>query len=76
MAGIFGPVLVNYIREYNITHGVAAAQAYNTTMYVMAALLLIGFFCNLFVTGVHERHHMRAVEADAEVEAAPVFGSQ
>ena len=23
MAGIFGPVLVNYIREYNITHGVA-----------------------------------------------------
>jgi MFS family permease len=76
MAGIFGPVLVNYIREYNITHGVAAAQAYNTTMYVMAALLLIGFFCNLLVTGVHERHHMRAVEADAEVEAAPVFGSQ
>jgi MFS family permease len=25
MAGIFGPVLVNYIREYNVTHGVAAA---------------------------------------------------
>jgi MFS family permease len=25
MAGIFGPVLVNYIREYNITHGVAKA---------------------------------------------------
>ena len=23
MAGIFGPVLVNYIREYNVTHGVA-----------------------------------------------------
>jgi hypothetical protein len=29
MAGIFGPVLVNYIREYNVTHGVAAARAYN-----------------------------------------------
>ena len=29
MAGIFGPVLVNYIREYNILHGVAKAQAYN-----------------------------------------------
>ena len=76
MAGIFGPVLVNYIREYNITHGVAAAQAYNTTMYVMAALLVIGFLCNFFVSGVHERHHMRALEADAEVEAAPVFGRQ
>ena len=33
MAGIFGPVLVNYIREYNVTHGVAPAQqAYNVTM--------------------------------------------
>jgi MFS family permease len=76
MAGIFGPVLVNYIREYNITHGVAAAQAYNTTMYVMAALLIVGFICNFFVRAVDERHHMRAVEADAEVEAAPVFGRQ
>ena len=33
MAGIFGPVLVNYIREYNVTHGVPKAQAYNATMY-------------------------------------------
>src|SRR5712675_431770 len=49
MAGIFGPVLVNYIREYNITHGVAPAQAYNITMYVMAVLLVIGFICNAFI---------------------------
>ena len=76
MAGIFGPVLVNYIREYNVTHGVAPAQAYNVTMYVMAGLLVIGFICNFFVRSVHERFHMRAVEADAEVEAAPVFGSE
>jgi MFS family permease len=34
MAGIFGPVLVNYIREYNVTHGLAPAQAYNVTMRV------------------------------------------
>ena len=32
MAGIFGPVLVNYIREYNIAHGIVTAQAYNVTM--------------------------------------------
>jgi hypothetical protein len=76
MAGIFGPVLVNYIRQYNISHGVAAAQAYNLTMYVMAALLVVGFICNFFVRAVDERHHMRAVEADVEVEAAPVFGRQ
>ena len=28
-AGIFGPVLVNYIREYQIDHGVPKAEAYN-----------------------------------------------
>jgi MFS family permease len=65
MAGIFGPVLVNYIRAYNVAHGVAKAQAYNVTMYVMAVLLVIGFICNFFVTAVHERHHMKAQEAEA-----------
>jgi len=65
MAGIFGPVLVNYIRQYQIDHGVPKAQAYNITMYVMAALLLVGFLCNLFVTAVNTRHHMRHDTADA-----------
>ena len=64
MAGIFGPVLVNYIREYNVTHGVPKAQAYNTTMYIMAGLLVIGFICNCFVKAVRCRFHMKA-EADA-----------
>ena len=36
-AGILGPVLVNYIREYQIEQGIPAAQAYNVTMYVLAA---------------------------------------
>ena len=49
-AGVFGPVLVNYIRQYNVDHGVAKAQAYNVTMYLMAALLVVGFLCNLFIT--------------------------
>jgi hypothetical protein len=65
MAGIFGPVLVNYIRQYNIEHGVAKTAAYNVTMYVMAALLVVGFFCNLFIQAVDERHHMRHEDADA-----------
>ncbi len=75
MAGIFGPVLVNYIREYNLTHGVAKAQAYNVTMYVMAVLLVVGLICNALVKAVSSRYHMRAIAADDEVEAAPVFGS-
>jgi hypothetical protein len=76
MAGIFGPVLVNYIRKYNVTHGVAPAQAYNVTMHVMAGLFGHRVHLKLFVRSVHERFHMRAVEAEAEVEGAPVFGSE
>jgi MFS family permease len=61
-AGIFGPVLVNYIREYQINHGVAKADAYTVTMYIMAGLLFVGFLCNYFMTPVHERHHLGAAE--------------
>ncbi len=41
-AGVLGPVLVNYVRDYRIAHGVPKAEAYSTTMYVMTALLLVG----------------------------------
>jgi MFS family permease len=57
-AGVAGPVLVNYIREYQISRGIPAAQAYNVTMYLMAGLLVVGFFCNLAVRRVEERHYM------------------
>jgi MFS family permease len=58
LAGVLGPVLVNYIREYNVTHGVAKAEAYNFTLYIMAVLLVIGLICNCFVRKVHERFYM------------------
>src|SRR5690606_20505221 len=57
-AGVFGPVLVNYIRQYQVDQGVPAAQAYTTTMYIMAGLLIIGFICNLFIRPVATHHHM------------------
>jgi len=55
-AGIFGPVLVNYIRQWQVANGVPKYQAYNVTMYIMAGLLVIGFFCNLAVKPVSQRH--------------------
>jgi MFS family permease len=64
-AGILGPVLVNYIREYQISRGVPNAQAYNTTMYILAGLLVVGFFCNLAVGPVAERHYMSESELAA-----------
>ncbi len=63
VAGVLGPVLVNYIREYEIAHGVAKADAYTVTMRIMAALLVVGFICN---------YRMRAVDTKftAEYQAA------
>jgi MFS family permease len=57
-AGVLGPVLVNYLREYQIGHGVPAAQAYNTTMYILAGLLVVGFVANLMVRPVAEPYFM------------------
>ena len=65
-AGVLGPVLVNYIREYQIDRGVPAAQAYNVTMYVLAGLLVAGFFCNLALRSVAERFFMSDKELAAE----------
>jgi hypothetical protein len=65
-AGILGPVLVNYIREYQIGRGVPAAQAYNVTMYVLAGLLVAGFLCNLAVRPVNERYYMSDEELAQE----------
>jgi MFS family permease len=46
-AGVAGPVLVNYIREYQIKRGVPPAESYDVTMYLMAGLLVVGFICKL-----------------------------
>ncbi len=57
-AGVAGPVLVNYIREYQIGHGVAKADAYSVTMYIMAGLLVVGFVCNMLVKQLGEQNYV------------------
>ncbi len=75
-AGIFGPVLVNYIREYNVTHGVPKAQAYNTTMYIMAGLLVVGFICNFLIKAVDARFHMKSSDARANEPGVAPAGAR
>jgi len=41
---------------------------YNTTMYCMAALLVVAFFANLFMRPVKEHHHHN----EPELSAVPV----
>ncbi len=59
-AGVAGPVLVNYIRQNQIDHGVAKADAYSITMYFMAGLLVVGFISNLMVKQLREQYYVKA----------------
>jgi hypothetical protein len=51
---VLGPVLVNYIREFQIGRGVRPSDAYTFTMYVLVGLLAIGLVCNFAVRPVSE----------------------
>jgi MFS family permease len=56
VAGVLGPVLVNYMREYQLQHGVDKAGAYQTVLHVMAALLVVGFIANFMVRPVDQKY--------------------
>ncbi len=65
-AGIFGPVIVNYVREYQLDHGVPRAQVYDITAYILCGLLVIGFICNWLVKPVADKYFMTDAELEAE----------
>ena len=74
-AGVLGPVLVNYIREYQLKHGVPRAEAYSITMYVLAGLLAVGFICNLMIQPVAKKYYMTRAQLqqlDATAGNTPV----
>lgn len=51
-AGIIGPVLVSYLREAAIAHGVPRQATYDETLYLLAALQVVGLLANAFVRPV------------------------
>jgi MFS family permease len=77
VAGVFGPVLVNYLNAYQVRSGVAPARAYDTTMYLLALMLAVGFLCNAMVRPVsaslfQEEASTRERELPASVKAVPL----
>jgi MFS family permease len=68
-AGIVGPVVVNYIREFQLAAGVPRDQLYNTTMYILCAMLIAGLICNYLIKPVDSKWHMSADEV-AKLQAA------
>ena len=64
-AGIIGPVVVNYIREFEIAAGVPRDHVYDVTMYVLAGMLVIGLFCNMMVKPLSDRWFMKPEDVAA-----------
>jgi MFS family permease len=61
-AGVFGPVLVNYIREYEKSKGVPLTDAYTTVLHVMVGLLIVGLVANSLVSPVNSRYWYKSAE--------------
>ena len=64
-AGIIGPVVVNYIREFQISAGVPRAQVYDFTMYILAGMLVLGLICNALVKPLADHWFMKPEEVAA-----------
>ena len=58
-AGIVGPVVVNYIREFEISAGVPRDHVYDVTMYVLAGMLVAGFVCNYLIKPLADHWFMK-----------------
>jgi MFS family permease len=70
-AGVLGPLLVSYIRDYQKAHGVPTAQNYSITMFILAGLLAVGFNCNLLIKPVDPKSHMTAEQLEATAPKKP-----
>jgi MFS family permease len=69
-AGILGPVVVNYMREYQLGLGIPREQVYNQTMYILVGMLVIGLVCNLLVRPINEKWFMSDAELAEEKRLA------
>jgi len=65
-AGVLGPVLVNYLREYQLSIGVERAAVYDITLYILAGLLVLGFICNALIRPVADKYFMTPEELAVE----------
>jgi MFS family permease len=66
VAGVLGPLIVSFLRDYQLARNVPPAQVYDLVAYVLCALLALGLLCNLLVRPVADKHFMTEEEVDAQ----------
>ncbi|VDC22348.1 OFA family MFS transporter [Pseudogemmobacter humi] len=64
-AGILGPVVVNYIRQYQVNRGLEGADAYSATIYVLCGMLFIGLIANALIRPLDDKWFMKPEEVAA-----------
>jgi MFS family permease len=69
-AGVFGPIVVTYMREYQIGLGIPRDQVYNQTMYILVGMLVVGLICNMLITPVADKFFMTPDELAEEKRLA------
>ncbi len=69
-AGILGPVVVNYMRDYQLSLGIPREQVYNQTMYILVGMLVIGLICNLMIKPLNSKYFMTDEELAQEKKLA------
>jgi MFS family permease len=69
-AGVLGPVVVNYMREYQLGLGIPREQVYNQTMYILVGMLVVGLVCNLMVRPLADKWFMTDAELAEEKRLA------
>jgi hypothetical protein len=65
-----GPVVVNYMREYQLGLGIPREQVYNQTMYILVGMLVIGLICNMLVRPLDHKWFMSDAELAEEKRLA------
>jgi MFS family permease len=65
-AGVLGPFIVGYLRDYQLARGVPPAHAYDLIAYVLCVFLALGLACNVLVRPVADKHFMTEAEVDAQ----------
>lgn len=69
-AGVLGPVVVNYMRDYQLGLGLPREQVYNQTMYILTGMLVVGLICNLLVRPLADKWFMTPEELAEEKRLA------
>ena len=69
-AGILGPVVVNYMRDYQLNIGIPRDQVYNQTMFILVGMLAVGFVANMLIKPVDKKYFMNEAELAEEKRLA------